>query len=279
MILQETEGVKKKKKHSCRGALEASKHGRVQHAGKSTFIHRKAQSSSYRYDMDQSGTKMVAGRTVSISLDGLRDKNLMQLKKLNSVLFPVRYNDNDKYYADALASDEFTKLGIVLHQIRRLSRQAHTLRTFDNIGQDVGPELWVHLHLLTCSQECFLDMCVPWGIPAAYYSDIYVGSIACRLEKKEGGDVRVYIMTLGVLAPYRGLGIGTKLLNHVLDLSSRENIGEIYLHVQTNNEVAINFYKKFGFEITETIQYYHMNITPPDCYVVTKYIGQLHSKK
>ncbi|KAL8255891.1 hypothetical protein R6Q59_030973 [Mikania micrantha] len=173
--------------------------------------------------MDQSGTKMVAGRTVSISLDGLRDKNLMQLKKLNSVLFPVRYNDNDKYYADALASDEFTKL--------------------------------------------------------AYYSDIYVGSIACRLEKKEGGDVRVYIMTLGVLAPYRGLGIGTKLLNHVLDLSSRENIGEIYLHVQTNNEVAINFYKKFGFEITETIQYYHMNITPPDCYVVTKYIGQLHSKK
>lgn len=52
---------------------------------------------------------MGAGRAVPISLDGVRDKNLMQLKKLNTVLFPVRYND--KYYADALASGEFTKLG------------------------------------------------------------------------------------------------------------------------------------------------------------------------
>ncbi|KAJ0605448.1 putative transferase transcription regulator GNAT family [Helianthus annuus] len=164
---------------------------------------------------------MVTNRAVSVSLDSVRDKNLMQLKKLNSVLFPVRYND--KYYADALASHHFTKL--------------------------------------------------------AYYSDICVGSIACRLEKKEDGAIRVYIMTLGVLAPYRGLGIGTKLLNHVIDLSSKENIGEIYLHVQTNNEDAINFYKKFGFEITETIKNYYARITPPDCYVVTKYVGQPQSEK
>lgn len=50
-----------------------------------------------------------AGRELTISLDGVRDKNLMQLKKLNIALFPVRYND--KYYTDALASGEFTKLG------------------------------------------------------------------------------------------------------------------------------------------------------------------------
>lgn len=53
---------------------------------------------------------MGMGRQVTTSLDGVRDKNIMQLKKLNSVLFPVRYND--KYYADALASGEFTKLGL-----------------------------------------------------------------------------------------------------------------------------------------------------------------------
>lgn len=55
---------------------------------------------------------MGAGREVAISLDGLRDKNIMQLKKLNTALFPVRYND--KYYADALSSGEFSKLGMIL---------------------------------------------------------------------------------------------------------------------------------------------------------------------
>ncbi|XP_059643358.1 uncharacterized protein LOC132285204 [Cornus florida] len=159
---------------------------------------------------------MGAGREVSISLEGLSDKNLMQLKKLNVSIFPVRYNE--KLYADALASGEFTKL--------------------------------------------------------AYYSDICVGAIACRLEKKEGGAVHAYIMTLGVLAPYRGLGIGTKLLNHVLDLCYKQSISEIYLHVQTNNEDAINFYKKFGFDITETIHNYYKRITPPDCHVLTKFITQ-----
>lgn len=45
----------------------------------------------------------------AIYLDGVRDKNVMQLKKLNTFLFPVRYND--KYYADAIASADFSKLG------------------------------------------------------------------------------------------------------------------------------------------------------------------------
>lgn len=51
----------------------------------------------------------VGGREVAISLDGVRDKNMMQLKKINTAIFPVRYND--KYYTDAIASGDFTKLG------------------------------------------------------------------------------------------------------------------------------------------------------------------------
>ncbi|KAL0736112.1 hypothetical protein Bca4012_012322 [Brassica carinata] len=173
---------------------------------------------------------------------------MMQLKKLNTVLFPVRYND--KYYADAIASGEFTKLG------------SHSL-----LGGFLGI-LMFELYVANVHNLMFL-VC----------SDICVGAIACRLEKKEGGAMRVYIMTLGVLAPYRGIGIGSKLLNHVLDMCTKQNMSEIYLHVQTNNDDAIKFYKKFGFDITDTIQDYYVNIEPRDCYVVTKSFAQSEASK
>ncbi|MBA0610689.1 hypothetical protein Godav_011501 [Gossypium davidsonii] len=214
---------------------------------------------------------MGAGREVAISLDGVRDKNVMQLKKLNTALFPVRYND--KYYADALASGEFTKLGLLL--IKTLAKDFLILE-FAALHWRAPIEL-DGLHLFT--ETYFVLTITLLHANSAYYSDICVGSIACRLEKKEGGAIRVYIMTLGVLAPYRGLGIGTRLLNHVLDLCSKQKIPEIYLHVQTNNEDAINFYKKFGFEITETIKNYYTNIDPPDCFVLTKFTAPSQAKK
>lgn len=41
----------------------------------------------------------------------------------------------------------------------------------------------------------------------AYFNDLVVGGVCCRVEV-EGDQKRLYIMTLGVLAPYRRLGIG-----------------------------------------------------------------------
>jgi len=89
----------------------------------------------------------------------------------------------------------------------------------------------------------------------------------------------MYVLYASFCDVILGVYAGTKLLNHALDLCSKQNISEVYLHVQTNNEDAINFYKKFGFEITETIQNYYTNITPPDCYVLTRYTAASTAKK
>lgn len=116
-------------------------------------------------------------------------------------------------------------------------------------------------------------------------------------------EVKVYIMTLGVLAPYRRLGIARSLISNLLTHLSpgsevtledptapapkapvaaaksppskaaaaptpprptkKYRVGSVYLHVQTSNEEAREFYKKQGFEEGETLpEYYRKGVEP-----------------
>lgn len=78
-------------------------------------------------------------------------------------------------------------------------------------------------------------------------------------------------MTLGCLAPYRKRGIGAKMLEHVLNYVEKDgDFHSIFLHVQVNNQSAIDFYKKFGFEIVETKEQYYKRIEPADAHVLMK---------
>ena len=43
-----------------------------------------------------------------------------------------------------------------------------------------------------------------------FFSDILVGAICSRIEPQEGSSFKIYVMTIGVLAPYRRLGIGER---------------------------------------------------------------------
>lgn len=110
------------------------------------------------------------------------------------------------------------------------------------------------------------------GMNVAYMDDRVVGAICCRLEPvaEDSTQLRTYIMTLGVLEPYRHGRIGSMLLESVIIQSIQDGMDHVYLHVQTNNSLAIQFYLKFGFEIAEVIKNYYKRIEPPDCYLLAK---------
>lgn len=106
-----------------------------------------------------------------IELGDVTPHNIKQLKKLNTVVFPVSYND--KFYKDVLEAGELAKL--------------------------------------------------------AYYNDIVVGAVCCRIDTSENSR-RLYIMTLGCLYPYRRLGIGSLMVEHVLKYVEQDgNFDSIFL--------------------------------------------------
>lgn len=56
---------------------------------------------------------------------------------------------------------------------------------------------------------------------AAYFNDIAVGAVCCRVDHSQN-QKRLYIMTLGCLAPYRRLGIGKEVVLLYLSHQSKQ---------------------------------------------------------
>lgn len=64
------------------------------------------------------------------------------------------------------------------------------------------------MHVLTC-----LLLCCPFNL-LVYFNDVCVGGVCCRKETVAGSTTQnLYIATLGVLAPYRRLGLGKESKN------------------------------------------------------------------
>jgi ribosomal protein S18 acetylase RimI-like enzyme len=173
-------------------------------------------------------------KELKIRFGDITKDNWQQLRKVNNAVFPVRYNDN--FYKATYAPEN------------------KVLTKF------------------------------------AYENDVVVGAVSCRFEQPDPATIahiintnptantsnyrRVYIMTLGVLSPYRLYGIGRKLVNFIIDYAQNpaNHITDITLNVQISNSDAIKFYEKFGFENAAKLENYYKRIDPPHAYVLTKKI-------
>ncbi|KAI8065811.1 acyl-CoA N-acyltransferase [Gongronella butleri] len=109
-----------------------------------------------------------------------------------------------------------------------------------------------------------------------YVDNHAVGTICCRLEP-EGPDhvgmYRIYIMTLGVLEPYRRRRLGHVLLQHILNEAQlRPYVTRVYLHCQVTNTAATAFYQQHGFEKVAYARDYYKHIPDKDAYVLVRNI-------
>ena len=147
------------------------------------------------------------------------------------------------------------------------------------------------------SVESLCEECFPIHYPDWWYNNILsdrvqfsigafndvhlVGMIVAEYqsprEAREQGKISyscsnysvLYIISLGVRSEYRRQGIARKLICLLLD-SLNTNCKLVYLHVQSTNDVAINFYQWQNFqEYRKVPGYYTINDTPADALVYT----------
>jgi hypothetical protein len=140
----------------------------------------------------------AARKPLAISYVGLTDKNVEQLRKLNTVLFPVRYSDKF-YQIDVLKPEhaDVSKLGTCSAQFEAPI----------HVRTDVRHRISCAFHPI---RRVFL-------VPVCH-NDVSIGAVCCRLETDAAtGAKKLYIMVLGVLAPYREFGVGA-----LCDLRVRE---------------------------------------------------------
>jgi ribosomal protein S18 acetylase RimI-like enzyme len=85
------------------------------------------------------------------------------------------------------------------------------------------------------------------------YNGKIIGAILYKIEKNQEDtllDERKYgyIEEMIVSGPFRGKGIGKKLLDYVIKDFQTMNLKEIEIDVWENNEIGLRFYEQQGFK-------------------------------
>ncbi|KAK6204962.1 acyl-CoA N-acyltransferase [Scheffersomyces amazonensis] len=126
-------------------------------------------------------------------------------------------------------------------------------------------------------------------VKLAFYSELPVGAVKAKTinsshkivsyENMQQQQINskiipnaIYIESLAVLKAYRGLGIGKKLLQFIIEQSKTRFVHEILLHVHVDNTESIEWYEKQGFTKSQDIikDYYKaQGLENPDAYILS----------
>jgi ribosomal protein S18 acetylase RimI-like enzyme len=112
----------------------------------------------------------------------------------------------------------------------------------------------------------------------ALYSSEPIGWIRCCLEPcvpetaSQPQLQQIYVQALALLAPYRGIGLASVLLDTIVNssIAHAHNTVCIYAHVWEKNEAALDWYAKRGFKRVLLLERYYRRLKPAGAWIVRK---------
>jgi ribosomal-protein-alanine N-acetyltransferase len=148
------------------------------------------------------------------------------------------------------------------------SPQYGVIRQFQR--SDINRVLEIASHSLTeyYTSSLIFDLYESWPEGFTVYTvdnEIVAFMIAARNTPNEAR-----ILMFAVDEDHRRQGIGEKLMQEFVIFASMNGFISLKLEVKTDNDSAINFYKKFGFVITSRLRAYYSDAS--DAFTMWKII-------
>lgn len=193
----------------------------------------------------------------NITIKPTTPATLPSFRRVITLLLPIRYSD--KFYKESISDPTSSSLSHVALW-REKPRPGKRKRS-------------------SSPQSSTADSSSPPKTTPEPPSPIVVAGIQCRLEpvpSPNETEQHLYIETLGVLSPYRGLGIATHLLNTITAtiIQHHKHVTEIYAHVWEANEEALGWYLRRGFVVEkEVVEGYYRRLRPGAARVVRRRVG------
>lgn len=121
--------------------------------------------------------------------------------------------------------------------------------------------------------DSFYDDALSGFSQFAYFGEVAVGAVKAKLQTPPNSTVPsdVYIESVAVLEPYRGRGIGKKLVQFVVDQAKKSYVHEVTLHVWAKEDKTKEWYEKIGFTQKEVIPGYYkeQKLDEPDAVLMS----------
>ncbi|KAK5636214.1 hypothetical protein RRF57_011926 [Xylaria bambusicola] len=182
------------------------------------------------------------------SISRIQPEHIPALRRITSLLLPVNYPDS--FYArlsDPLSSGAFSRV-ILWHDDKGGSSAP---------GKVIGG--------LVCRPE-----------PSPFHSGTVDASRSpIRPTIPSAQPNALYIQSLVLLSPYRGLGLAAALLDEVVAdaVQSEFACDSVWAHVWTQNEEGMQWYMARGFARIEEVKKYYYKLQPDSAWIVRRDIG------
>ncbi|KAJ4416295.1 hypothetical protein N0V82_006825 [Gnomoniopsis sp. IMI 355080] len=194
----------------------------------------------------------------SATIVPVTEAHISALRRINALLLPVNYTD--AFYRAIL---DPAVSGLFSRSI--LWQQAPT-----DAPKVIGGLI------------CRLDPSPFHPSTGAYDSSLAKSSAKSVAPPRVGQHHALYIQSLVLLAPYRGLGLVTAALEGIAEAvaqATRESGGDtlridwVYAHVWTQNEEGLAWYERRGFERDGVLEQYYWKLQPDSAWVLKRRLG------